>query len=1148
MAHNLLRYFYASQAILPPRAGISGNAGTRLAEFRSFLGQPDITLPRTGRLQPYAYHLSEPSVVSSVTRSERRAAEDIPPFPSRGKRQLADEDSAGLLPFAIQNEHVAFYLQKEGLLSVESGSDGPLLINRVIDFLTCPSPHLSEITRALLAESGLFGAQKNEALGIDYQRRQVNAWIAANTFDDSPEGFFMTVIINKRMGRNGRKPRRHINNGELRAAFNRHLAGLTSLNATAVRHIYNEIVVPTMPTLGIRKDKKFREGNRVGSMEWVYLHAAAHFAHEMQLGYEKLSKRTLLSLGIALEAMLLTDTVSAGIIRFFIRPACIYFLVNKVINGKLITNARVFTDPDIRQEAVKTFFADSQLRNEKNNPFGQYSRAIEGYRTRTQMAEDILRERCDVNAKGRYSVDAESYKNGYDGYACQMANGGQEPTIELLPNVSNEFLKQNQHIAEQYRAVDLLLLAESFDTLSSEDRLFLEEQEIKLVTAHYSAFDQVRGALGGHTVPRSRLTVELSPEVTLFSTTGAEKIYALHRRGTGYILQRVDRDPSRYYPLLNDLAPQKDRDYVLKIFAGGSQATVLKRAGESLDSLIINLSGLAQRNLLILLNNQGYDVTTRENVAKRLLSLVPLHDCISGIIHGDRQAVVPCLFDIFSLLPLLGMAGSLVSRVAVHGGIGTVAAIRISLGSYVAKQSLSKALSAGASQFAKYAMAPAARELNRQALITVAVELARFSDPAMVEVLFRSGMALSKKFAAAAQVVARHLPEIAPVLPRMDKLSQSYAVVKENVSSTTARLADTHRYLRVTELAGDKYLGQAIYVRIEPHLGGVLGKKYTLSHNNQLIPVPTSAAVRLKNILREGLGGKGGNRAARVWNTQQSFNDLVPVNLPQYPNPQYIQIESYGSRAAESVLFPELGIPLQQTPLDLEAYAYALEALPVFQKKAIKAWTMIERGGNSGFDGLPISAHRMMEKSIHTEINQHLFQKDPIELWEPKERLVLSGLLAAFNSPLPRQTGSFLRVAEYKHNQIIPWADTIGPGDVVTNYPGLMSVFAEDVYSRLGVQSAKEYLQDESKALIYYKIHGGAHCLPLPYYLNSNGRIGFDYLYQPNSFFRVVSISNAALVGGEMYPATRIGVVLEEINEPIDSAKNLFTGELFQFK
>ncbi|WP_413732859.1 hypothetical protein [Sodalis sp. RH20] len=1068
-------------------------------------------------------------------------------FPG-GKCQPAGRKAAHRPSLAKQNENVANYLQVVSRQGKDDGAQIESLINRVIDCLPLPGECLAGLTRVLLRNTGEFGAQPGENLSVDYQLRQVKSWVAGNVLNGTVDNFIAQIILNAGAGKYGEKPRRAIDIAGLNRKIDQHFAMFKTLTVASVKYIFSHIIVPVMPTLDLPADNAAGKMNDIGDIDWVYLHAGTQFAQEMHLDVGQWSRQALSSLGLALEAMLLSDTVSPGLIRFFIRPACIYFLVNKTVDGKPVNDRYVMDDPAVRRLAVEQFFDDSRLLKERNNPFNQFSEAMRGYRTRTQLAEDILHQRCAPEATGHYAVDVESYKNNHDEYSCLKNSAGANPLIELLPDINELFRKQNQHIVDCFRAVDVLTLAEAFATLSPTDLQLLKNNTVKVASAHFSAYDQYRGVLGAHTIPRSTYIIPLSASAVLFSTTGAdEHIFALDRRDTSYGLKRIDRDPRHYYALLDDITPRKDQDYVLKIIAGASEAAILKKIGQQLDDLILSLSRLAQDDLRLQLDKGGYDATTQEKVLQGITSLVPLHDCISGIIAQSREAVVPCLFDVFSLMPLLGKAGSLVSRMALKGGIGTAGAVRISLASYAARMSLTEALTAGARHFVRHAMVPAAGELSQKALISLAVDLARFADPAMVEVMFHAGAAVNRRLVVALKTVAGFMPDIAPILPKLDVLAHAGGNAVKPVVYKTARLKGTQRYFPIIPLNGDTYRRKTIYLLVDSRSGEASGIKYTLTRKNELVRVPKKAAVNLKNILQEGLGGKGSGRAARVWNTQLSYDDLIVMSLPQYPNPQYLQIESYGSREAETILFPEHGIPLQQTPLERKAYIEMFNALPNNQKLAMRVWSLIEGDKTRYHDGQKNLAQIGLSP-INAEINVHLHQNHPVSRWDHAEKMVFMGLLDAIASPLPRQAGEYLRVAEYQANQVNPWGDSLGPGEIVTNFPALMSVSSQDTYARLFTeQTAEEAAENQVQTLIYYKIKDGATCLPLPYPIASTVVTEQEYLYAPRSFFRVESVSSVTLVGGEMYPAKRVAVVLREISQPVAAAKNLFTGKTIHF-
>ncbi|NDL66109.1 hypothetical protein GRH90_25740, partial [Enterobacteriales bacterium SAP-6] len=67
----------------------------------------------------------------------------------------------------------------------------------------------------------------------------------------------------------------------------------------------------------------------------------------------------------------------------------------------------------------------------------------------------------------------------------------------------------------------------------------------------------------------------------------------------------------------------------------------------------------------------------------------------------------------------------------------------------------------------------------------------------------------------------------------------------------------------VVKLGGDKLGAQDIYLRFNPETGEAFGKRYTLAAGNVLQAVPAPLAQRLRNILEQGLGGRGAPGAGK---------------------------------------------------------------------------------------------------------------------------------------------------------------------------------------------------------------------------------------------------------------------------------------------
>lgn len=249
-----------------------------------------------------------------------------------------------------------------------------------------------------------------------------------------------------------------------------------------------------------------------------------------------------------------------------------------------------------------------------------------------------------------------------------------------------------------------------------------------------------------------------------------------------------------------------------------------------------------------------------------------------------------------------------------------------------------------------------------------------------------------------------------------------------------------------------------------------------------------------------------------------------------------VTIKSMGDFRAESLLFPEKGIRLSQSPLDATEYERAIARLPPEQLKALRTWTMIN-GDNDCYSDGTLNLSAQGQKPINYDLNISLIYG--LRLYED-EQFVYNHLIAALkNDSIPTQTGSFLRMAEYLHNDTIPWQTMIKPGDIVTNNPAFMSVSSSDSYARDALSWPGS---TRKKAIVIYKIENASKPKPLLADSVSTLRHEEEYLYLPESYFRVKGISIAKIASKPM----RIGVILSEIDRPENNVvtKNIFSGKI----
>ncbi|NDL61591.1 hypothetical protein GRH90_02250, partial [Enterobacteriales bacterium SAP-6] len=427
------------------------------------------------------------------------------------------------------------------------------------------------------------------------------------------------------------------------------------------------------------------------------------------------------------------------------------------------------------------------------------------------------------------------------------------------------FRRQNEDIAAKYAVVDDMLLSQALADLAPEESGFIASARVALITARFSAFDRLKHQIISRHLPRRAHSIALLPEVDLLAaaTGSGRRIYALRPSRSGYRLDRVDEIEEHYYALMTDPATaRKDTDYQLKIHADAVNAPVMKTSAEAGAILIENLIKRHKQRLMDQLQQFGYEETNWEKTQKILLSLIPLYDCISGIREERREAVISCMIDAFTLAPLAGQGAAIGARFAQRGALGGMVALRASLGALAVRASFRETLSRGGVDLIRFAVVPAARELDRQAMISLGLAAVRAMDPGF-ELAGIAGARAVKQLVGVAGLLENRVPVWRKIRVWLEQRHPPAGATPHATPVITARLAGLDRDLPVVKLGGDKLGAQDIYLRFNPETGEAFGKRYTLAAGNVLQAVPAPLAQRLRNILEQGLGGRGAPGAGK---------------------------------------------------------------------------------------------------------------------------------------------------------------------------------------------------------------------------------------------------------------------------------------------
>ncbi len=824
-----------------------------------------------------------------VSPGEQKRAEsgETTPAPLSRPRVKRNDEGPETPLLDEQTALLGRFLVKQDLLASGASHDRQALINSTIDLIVNERLGLSKIARHLIKPSGEYGSYINETLSIELQFNTVKRWLGGVFFDSSLGEFIGRAIRqavldnNCHAGQPLQLPFDVLDNqikerlgGEniTRPAYP---GDASPLSGDAREYIMNEVVLADWPASGLPHPATAGHPVYVGTLDGGLLHVGLLMARQAEADVNALSIGELIQLGSSLQDMLHEGAVDPQWIALFELPAKLFAVLSNTERGSGLGITEIFHSEEGTAQALEAFFTAIDGRKSKGNPFYRLGTALQHYRTRTQLAANFSMPA--VTAASDNAGDEPPPQSAL----CLRAG---QRSIPAAADANQLFNEQNADIADKYAVVDSLLLALSFEQYDADEVVFLRAASVSTVSAEFSAFSSLRGQPAARTIPRRAYTVSLEPDVELFAAVqgGDKRIYALRLTAGRYVLSRIDYQVPLYYALTADGGRvAQNKDYKLKIYDTSYDALLLKSAGESLQQLADRLSQQHRSVVLTQLHEQGYEETSAEKVIRILLSLIPLHDCITDIVEQKKTVVISCSTDMFTLLPLAGKGLGMGIRFAQQGTRGSLLAYRATLKSLAVRGTLRNALQQGGKVLIDEAILPAAKELNRKALIELGLSAIRSIDPGL-ELLGRIGSGTIRQLVTAARLVEEIVPVWKKLIPGLESgLAWQTPPVLPGFGQT-GRLPGLDKALPVVKLSGDMFENRAIYVQIDPQSGAVFGKKYTLSPEGVLHAVPKPIAKRLKNILDNGLSGRGAAQFGRRLATPRARSaspTVVPVNV-----------------------------------------------------------------------------------------------------------------------------------------------------------------------------------------------------------------------------------------------------------------------------
>jgi len=259
-----------------------------------------------------------------------------------------------------------------------------------------------------------------------------------------------------------------------------------------------------------------------------------------------------------------------------------------------------------------------------------------------------------------------------------------------------------------------------------------------------------------------------------------------------------------------------------------------------------------------------------------------------------------------------------------------------------------------------------------------------------------------------------------------------------------------------------------------------------------------------------------------------------------------MSLQIYGETNNAALLFPEhTKWENQKVSFTKKSQNSIIATLSANEKKELTLWTEFA------------DQHQAIKTPIAKDkINTKLIKGVDLT---PTEKTTYNYLMRVINEgKLPGVPGDYLRVVHYTNGEKNPWLnDELDVNDYLTTSKAFMSACASD---RFALSEIMDIANPEKNitSIVLYNIEKGNRAmpvLPLPHApLNMND----EYLYPPNSLFKVKSLAiavpgliEAGYNDSALYRAHRVAVTLTEVSaeeaKRVMTVKNIFDGTTTHF-
>ena len=735
-----------------------------------------------------------------------------------------------------------------------------------------------DLARCIQNSLNLYGGSEGEFMPASVQNVIIRNWMVQNVFGASIEHTIIKIAADH-------TPLFSLTGKHILDSLSKVYAAST--DPTVGDWIWTHVILEEVPILRFKSHDV--EHLKPHDFEWGQIHAGLHLAASAQQDMKNIALEDALVLGQSLLAQIKKGIGVDDYSRFFKLPSLIRYVQTR---PDVMQNRNGSDIGDLAASALADYLTAHNSFLEQNHPASRFQRLFNHYKTRSQLAQEMINDRCP-------EMKVATYLNLRFGDGSYCSKDTQRP---FLPNINTIYQEQINDIASAHEVLDHLLMTVAWDELPKEERQFIHAAEIKQVSAQFSARDKVHG-IAGASQPEMRKSLTLVVGgVEFFSARnalGKEQIYALKNdpaRG-GYHVIRVDRNRSDYEHFLTaDQMQRVDADF--KLLINPLEGT-LKIERQELETLIEKIAMKHQQAFKQQLYDYGYSRTDLEHASDFLLSLIPFYSCIHDAKAGHAaQAALTCGIDVMLLIPLLGQLSSSSIKIGQAVAKGGLIAARNVAAEMAAGNTLKTTIAQSGRAFSEHVLAPAAQAISKKEITAAGIAALRVADPG-IALSWTIGRAGVGSFVRHCSPMLGNLPRLNKILPHLKKSISTLPQSLAPDAYTFGRIPGLNKEISVIKTGLVTATGVDIYVWVDIKTGMRAGHKYVRSDDGVLSPVAITPLQRVENILDQGLGGKGAPKTAATW--AKNNNELAASSSAGTARQAHIDAISQ-TRAANQVM------------------------------------------------------------------------------------------------------------------------------------------------------------------------------------------------------------------------------------------------------